>query len=429
VGGVYAANTVGAIVGALAVSVVLIPGLGTQNSQRVLISLVAVSALLALMPARWPGLRLAPAVGGVAGVGVVALLAWSVAQIPWGVVAYGRQMLTSTSESSVLRVAEGMNASIAITEWVDGKRLFHVSGKVEASGEPHDMRLQRMLGHLAALVHPNPRSVLVVGFGAGVTAGSFVLYPGVEKIVICEIEPLIPKIASEYFGNENYNVLNDKRVQVVYDDARHYILTTREKFDIITSDPIHPWVKGSATLYSREYFEMCKRRLNPGGLITQWLPLYESNIETVKSELATFFSVFPDGTMWGNDVDGAGYDSVLMGGVAPSPINVDEVERRLGTPDYRHVAFSLTEVGFGSALNLLSTYAGQASDMRDWLKDAQINGDLDLRLQYLAGMGLNLQQAGAIYGEILQHRRFPENLFVASDNAGPALRSMLGYLP
>ena len=152
-------------------------------------------------------------------------------------------------------------------------RNFHVSGKVEASSEPQDMRLQRMLGHIPALLHPKPRSVLVVGCGAGVTAGSFVLYPEVERIVICEIEPLIPPIAADYFGPENYNVLDDPRVEVVYDDARHYILTTNEKFDIITSDPIHPWVKGSATLYSKEYFEMCRRHLNPGGVITQWVPL------------------------------------------------------------------------------------------------------------------------------------------------------------
>ncbi len=429
VGGVYAANTVGAILGALLASVVMIPGLGTQNSQRVLIALAAVSALLAVAPALAPRLRPAPAAALAAAAAAVAFLVWSVDRIPWGVIAYGRQMLTSASSGEVLRVAEGMNASIAITQWVDGRRLFHVSGKVEASGEPHDMRLQRMLGHIPALLHPNPKTVLVVGFGSGVTAGTFLLYPGVERIVICEIEPLVPRIASEYFSRENYSVLTDPRVEVVYDDARHYILTTRERFDVITSDPIHPWVKGSATLYSREYFEMCRRRLNPGGLISQWLPLYESNMATVRSELATFFDVFPDGTMWGNDVDGYGYDSVLLGQHGPARINVDEVEARLNRRDYERAAISMSEVGFHSALDLLARYAGQAPDMREWLKGAQINRDRDLRLQYLAGMGLNLQQAGTIYSEILQYRRFPENLFVASGAAGPALRSMLGHLP
>jgi spermidine synthase len=398
----------------------------------VLIGTVAVSALLALaglLRSLRPALRLAGAAGLAASIAVASLLAWSVAGIPWGVVAYGRQMLTSTSGSSVLYTAEGMNSSIAITEWSDGKRLFHVSGKVEASTEPHDMRLQRMLGNFPALLHPNPRSVLVVGFGAGVTAGSFVLYPGVEKIVICEIEPLIPVIATKYFRRENYGVIYDKRVQVVYDDARHYILTTPEKFDIITSDPIHPWVKGSATLYSQEYFEMCKRHLNPGGLITQWVPLYESNLDTVRSEIATFFAVFPNGTMWGNDVDGGGYDSILLGANGPLTINLDELQQRLNRRDYEHVAVSLGEVGFNSELDLLKTYAGRASDMRQFLKGAEINRDRDLRLQYLAGMGLNLQQAGTIYSTILRQRKYPEKLFLGSDSSMDALRPYVGYEP
>jgi spermidine synthase len=212
----------------------------------------------------------------------------------------------------------------------------------------------------------------------------------------------------------------------VYDDARHYILTTREKFDVITSDPIHPWVKGSATLYSKEYFEMCRRHLNPGGLITQWVPLYESSADTVKSELATFFEVFPDGTMWGNDVDGGGYDSILLGQVGPPTIDLDQMEQRLNRRDYEKVAISLSDVGFFSAIDMLKTYAGRASDMKQYLKDAQVNRDRDLRLQYLAGMGLNLQQAGTIYSEILRQRRYPHKLFVGSDSLMGGLRPYLG---
>src|SRR6202035_1463275 len=107
--------------------------------------------------------------------------------------------------------------------------------------------------------------------GAGVTAGCFVLYPGVEKIVICEIEPLVPQVVARHFAEENYHVVDDPRVTVVHDDARHYVLTTQEKFDVITSDPIHPWVKGAATLYTKEYFELVERHLHPGGVITQWV--------------------------------------------------------------------------------------------------------------------------------------------------------------
>ena len=100
----------------------------------------------------------------------------------------------------------------------------------------------------------------------------FVVHPSVERIVICEIEPLIPAHVGPLFHQQNHGVLDDPRVEVVYDDARHYILTTDEKFDIITSDPIHPWVRGAASLYTKEYFELVKSHLNPGGVVTQWVP-------------------------------------------------------------------------------------------------------------------------------------------------------------
>ena len=324
-------------------------------------------------------------------------------------------MTTTRGVSTVLKTVEGMNSSIAITRWNDGAIQFHVSGKVEASTEPFDMRLQRMLGHLPALLHRRPQSVLIVGFGAGVTAGTFVLHPDIQRIVICEMEKVIPPTAKMYFHNEHYDVLDDRRTEVYYDDARHFVLTTPDKFDIITSDPIHPFVKGSATLYSKEYFEMVKNKLNPGGIVTQWVPLYESDESTVKSEIATFFAVFPDGTIWANELNGGGYDVVLMGRKEPARIDVDAVEARLQEPAYARVAQSLRDVGFNSAMGLLGTYAGRASDLRPWLEGASINLDGNLRLQYLAGLAMNESKEGEIYGRMMQYRIFPQDLFVVSD--------------
>ena len=216
-----------------------------------------------------------------------------------------------------------------------------------------------------------------------------------------------------------------RRVEVVYDDARHFVLTTREKFDIITSDPIHPWVKGAATLYTKEYFETVKGHLNPGGLVAQWVPLYESNPAAVKSELATFFEVFPSGTVWGNEVAGGGYDVVLLGQAGLLQIDLARMQRRLNQENYQRVSRSLRDAGFRSAFSLLATYAGQASDLRPWLERAELNGDRNLRLQYLAGMGLNLFQSGTIYDEILPYRRFPEELFVGTNEWVQALRLAL----
>ena len=121
--------------------------------------------------------------------------------------------------------------------------------------------------------------MLVVACGAGVTAGTFLLHPEVKRIVICDIEPLVPTTVTPMFGKENYHVVDGialenphmvdgKQVEVVYDDGRHFLRTTREKFDIITSDPIDPWVKGCAALNTVEYYRMCRDHLNPGGIVS-----------------------------------------------------------------------------------------------------------------------------------------------------------------
>ncbi|MGO9257713.1 MAG: fused MFS/spermidine synthase [Bryobacteraceae bacterium] len=424
VGGVYAANTAGAIVGALSFSLILVPWIGTQGCERVLIVLAAIGAAVVLTPVVASARTILGAVGLAAALAVAGWLAANVSGVPPMLIAYGRRIATSMNRSKILYWGEGINSSIAISQWDDGAIQFHVSGKVEASSEPYDMRLQRMLGHLPALIHPNPESVLIVGFGAGVTAGTFVVHPEVKRIVICEMEPLIPPVATRFFAKENYNVLHDPRVQIVYDDARHFVLTTPEKFDIITSDPIHPWVKGSATLYSKEYFELVKEHLKPGGIVTQWVPLYESDLPTVKSEFATFFDVFPNGTVWGNE-NGGGYDTVVLGQVEPARIDVDAMEARLNKPEYEAVTRSLHDVGFNSLVGLLATYGGQAADLQQWTAGAEINRDGNLRLQYLAGLALNDSMEGAIYNEILSYRKFPRNLFVGSEPRLQALAAAM----
>ena len=448
-GEVYAANTAGSIVGALVFSLALIPAAGTAGSERLLIWLAAAAAALAFggagasscqevrQASRPVGrLPMRPLIRGAALAGV-ALLAWgltaTVSPVPWQMIAYGRRVapilrglnVVTDVQPTPLFVGEGVSSSVVISQRGD-QRFFYVSGKSEASSAPLDMRLQRMMGHIPALFHPRPQSVLVVGFGAGVTAGSFVPYPEVERIVICELEPVIPPASDEYFGQQNYHVLGDRRVRVVYDDARHFIFTAPQKFDVITTDPIHPWVKGTSTLYSKEYYELVKRHLNPGGVVAQWLPIYDSDEETVKTELATFFDVFPNATVWSNYTDGDGYDLVLIAREDGAPIDVDALQKRLEQPSYKAVAASLADAGFGSAVDLLKTYAGRASDLGPLVANVPLNEDLNLRLQYLAGMGLNSAASPEIYRDILAYRQFPEGMLAGGSERLEALRAVLG---
>jgi len=259
-----------------------------------------------------------------------------------------------------------------------------------------------------------------------VTAGAVSIGPDVKHQVIAEIEPLVPRVVSEYFGEHNYNVAKNPKVEIHVDDARHYLLTTDKMFDAITSDPLDPWVKGAATLYTREFFELVKQRLNPGGVVTLFVQLYESNTEAVKSEIATFLQAFPNGVVWGNTNNGAGYDLVLLGMKEPTLIDVDGVQSVMSRPDMAAVARSLGEVGIYSSVDLFSNYAGTPKDLAPWLADAQINRDRNLRLQYLAGMGNSSYEGGPIYSEMLSYRRFPEAMITGSEPGRSMLREAIG---
>jgi spermidine synthase len=434
-GSIYAINTAGSILGALAFSLVLIPWIGTRGSQELLVWLAAAGAIVAVFAAaRQSRLRARLTIPAAAAAAL--LFAWvlsaSVEEMPWQAVAYGRRIApilrgmnaATDVQARPLFVGEGINSSVVIAERA-GQRVFYVSGKSEASSAPIDMRLQRMMGHLPALFHRDPKSVLVVGFGAGVTAGSFVPYPEVQSIVVCELEPLIPPASGQHFAAENNHVLTDRRTRIVYDDARHFILTTPEKFDVITTDPIHPWIKGTSALYSKQYYELVKSHLNPGGVVAQWLPIYESDEETVRTELATFFSVFPNATVWSNFYQDDGYDLVLLGREDSTPIDIGALQQRLDRADYKGVAASLAEVQFHSAAELLGSFAGRARDLRAMLEGVPLNEDSNLRLQYLAGLGVNALEAPEIYRRILTYRRFPEDLLTGKGEGVEALRARL----
>jgi spermidine synthase len=470
VGRVYAANTIGAIAGALTFSLVLIPAFGTSGAERALIGLAAAAAATVLIPLLLKAPARAQRGGAAAAafaLGAAGWLAWSVTPVPWTVVAFGRQTASWIGRSApgivtevpdepgkpdifCTYVGEGTNVSVAVTMTKEGVRSFHGAGKIQASTLLYDMRLQRMLGHLPTLLHKKPESVLVVACGAGVTAGSFVLHPDVRRIVICDIEPLVPRIVTPMFGTENYHVVdgisrenphtvNGKEVEVVYDDGRHFLRTTREKFDIITSDPIDPWVKGCAALNTVEYYRMCRDHLKPGGSVCLWLPLNESDLETTKSVIATFFQVFPNGILWSNEREGHGYDAILFGQVEPTVVDIDELQRRLDRPDHQLVKQSLREVEFGKiktgadgvvvapeeGVDLLTGYCGQAPLLKEWSQGAQINTDGNLRLQYLAGMSLNFYMGERILSSILAHYRFPDQTFVGSPESVAALEEAL----
>jgi spermidine synthase len=419
---VYAANTVGAIAGALLVSFWAIPAFGTRWAQQALVvgaalSSAAVFYAIARAP-RQPGRRvISPAWALAAG----ALGAAFLPGLSTAFLAHGRYIWWVDPRDQYPYVSEGAASTVAVHVAPSGFRNFHVSGRVEASNNPNDMRLQRLLGHLSALAHPKPESVLVVGLGAGVTAGALILHPEVKRMVICEIEPRVVG-AAEQFAKENNGVLKDKRVELVFDDARHYLATTREKFDVITSDPIHPWVRGNSVLFSREYYAIVSSHLKPGGVATQWVPLYETSEEAIKIQMRTFMDAFPEGTVWNSHAAGKGYDVVLIGRTEPLSLDLNRIGIRMREP---YIGQSLREVKIHGVTDLMATYATSGRDMAGWLQGVPINRDFSLKLEYISGMALNTKEADPIYNHMVAGRQYPQKLFIAPPELDAELRRRL----
>lgn len=416
---VLAANTFGAILGSLAAALWLLPGAGSRATQGLLIAAAAVAAVVAMPPrrrgvtgvARWSGIT--------APMTALLLAAWLVPRTPElapSLVAWGRlAALFGDQPVEFLVVREGADSTLAVSRSVDGSLNYHNAGKVQASGEPQDMRLQRMLGHIATLVPDHPRKVLVIGCGAGVTAGSVSVDPDVESETICEIEAQVPRTAGEFFGPINHDVIRNPKVTVTIDDARHFLRTTTDTFDAITSDPFDPWVRGAANLYTLEFFQSARDHLAPGGVITVFVQLYEAGTAAVKSEIATFLEVFPDGLVFGNTAGGEGYDLVLLGSQGPLKIDLDRIDERLRGPGSEQLRGSLADIGCSNAADLFASFAAAGPQLRKWLADAEINRDTNLRLQYLAGLGVNVYEQRDIYRAILAAGDWPEGVFEGNE--------------
>jgi spermidine synthase len=425
-GNVYAANTIGAIAGSLGISFWAIPQQGTRWAAQVLAVGAGLSAALLFWAASrrvraqaTQGRRslrlLSPAL-------VLAVSFTAAAFLP-GLsrvfLAHGRYVWWVDPRDEYPYVSEGAASTVAVHIAPDGYRNFHVSGRVEATNNPNDLRTERLIGHLSAIPHPRPESVLVVGLGGGITAGTLALYPEVKRMVICEIEPRVVG-AAQLFSAENYAVLSDPRVQVVFDDARHFLATTREKFDIITSDPIHPWVRGNSLLFSREYYAIVKAHLKPGGIATQWVPLYETSELAIKVQLRTFMDAFPNGTMWNTVTGGKGFDVVLVGGLEPLRIDIPATERRMFADP--RMSDSFKQVRITSVIDLLSCYGASGKDMQRWLEGAPINRDFSLKLEYISGLALDQKEADAIYSHMAADRTFPAETFTGPPEQVDELR-------
>jgi len=402
---VYAANTVGAIGGALAGGFALIPALGLRATFTATSVLAVIAGVACVAIARPPkpsakadgrGLRplLGAVVAGAAALAVIAALpSWDRALLSSGAYKYA-PYLAGADLDAVLRAGrleyyrEGAAGTVSVRV-LTGTRALAIDGKVDAS-DGGDMLTQRMLGLLPVLIHENAKDVCVIGLGSGVTSAS-ALAPGtVEHEDVVEISPQVVE-ASRFFAQQNAHVLQRPGVRLLVADGRSHLLLTPRQYDVIVSEPSNPWMAGVATLFTREFFEAARARLKPGGLLCQWAHTYDIADRDLRSIVRTFASVFPQGTLWM-----VGEGDLLLIGTKDGPIDprLDAIAagvRAGATPALLH---TLGIADGNGAFSLASLYAGGPSELARFGGDAPIQDDDRTALEYSAPQAIYGRSAG-----------------------------------
>lgn len=344
---VYAMNTTGALLGSLLAGFWLLPRLGTEK------------ALWPLLFCPWlAGLLVAPSkVKRWAPSALIALIL--------GVLLHGGAQGSEESNSLYLRHDAHATISVEESDSPEGGRVrsLRVNGKVVATTAPVDLRLQRLLAHIPGLLHGEVRQALVIGCGTGMTAGSLLDLPKLEQLDLFEISAAVPD-GARLFGEWNGEVIDDPRTELQTVDGRHALATSSKRWDLITSDPIHPWTRGSSDLYALEHFESMAAHLAPGGVASQWLPLYQLSTQDVQTVIATWCAAFPNTSAWLT-----AYDLALVGSVDPMPAL--RLEDTASSPDglvlTEDLVRHLGEAGVDSLTELAALQVATDADLREYI--------------------------------------------------------------
>jgi spermidine synthase len=335
-GRVYAANTLGSLLGALGAGFLVLPMLGLRLGFAVALVPCLLAALL--VPRRPTGRLLA----GAAAAGLLGLLVLRPAAR-----AGGADLLFHTA---------GLYEMIAVEESIEADgtpvRSIRLNGKVEASTAAVDVRLQRLLGHIPGLLHGNVRKGLTIGTGTGMTAGSQLDLPELESLTLYEIEPKIPQ-GTRWFAEWNNDLLDDPRLTIVFGDGRHSLQRSEERFDLITADPLHVWSKGSSDLYTLEYYRSMAEHLAPGGYASQWIGLYELSTKDVQTVMSTWAAAFPHVAAYLT-----AYDLALVASNEPMTRDLSQVELP------QAVARNLAPCGIHSGAELAALQVADDADFR-----------------------------------------------------------------
>ena len=394
VGKSYALNTIGAIAGALVTAFVLVPGTNTRftifcaaslslvvagiayQARRERADLAVVRSLsiggavvaIILMFIFWPALNLNALSSG-AYDSFVRLLAKSRGDVP------DDDRDGGPENHQLLMFSEGRTATVSVRrDW--GITSVAINGRTNAS-DGDDMPTQILLGELGVLAAPRLEHALVVGFATGVTPGA-VLQSPMQSIACVEIEPAAVA-SSSFFNHVNNRPLSDPRLHLITDDARNYLRVNPERYDLIVSEPSHPWVPGVANLFTREFFALGRERLRDDGVFVQWLQIYQLSTESLRSVLATFHEVFPHVAVFRMQGAAKGKDLILLGSRAP--ITLDQINRRFSD---QRISAELGRAGIKSPDDLRAWFVCDESRLGPAVATAIINTDDNMHVETVA---------------------------------------------
>lgn len=421
VGYVYAANTLGAVIGPIAAAFLLIPLVGIQQA-------ILAMAYLYLSVGAWIlvldfSLQRAGKLLALASLSIVAGLAlltprWNKLLMSSGVY-YHKRLLT---EGNLLYYKEGKTSTVAVVQHGDGgNKSLVMNGKVEASSLA-DLPSQLLLGHIALLWHEDPRKVLVVGFGTGISTGAILGHREVEKVDVVEIEPVVIE-ANSHFADDNHRALGDPRLQVYIDDARHHVFVSAEKYDVIAADAFDVWVTGSSNLWTKQTFELYRRRLRDNGIVVQWLPMYAIGEQDLKIMIQTFRSVFPYTLVWSTKASAqSAADLLFMGSPQPLRLNLRLFQERLKSA---RVNGDLERIRSGDPYSILSYFLMDDQAVRAFSAGVPINTDNHPRLEFSTPKSVYSDHAynmDANFRSMWPHLRSPLLLMTNLDGQGSAAR-------
>jgi spermidine synthase len=329
-GQIYSANSLGAIIGSLVAGFIILPLLGSQDS-------LALISSINLMMAAWlflTGSYLSYGVRrGIAVVSLSTLLFINLA-MPGDLLDrfFMRDSAGERGTDKLLFFEEGLTDTVAVFQDnyglldPDAKRLI-TNGISMSASNVIASRYMKLFAHVPILLLDNPEDVMVVCFGTGQTTGAASIHPRVKSVDSLELSASVLR-AGTTFAKENHDVLNNPKVNYILQDGRNHLLTTKKLYDVITSEPPPPRTAFTVNLYTREYYEMSKARLKPGGIVAQWIPLHSQGEKEVAMHFKTFMEVFPHAMGWISVAD----EILIIGSDQPIKIDFNKLQQRLQEP-------------------------------------------------------------------------------------------------